>query len=79
LLNDPDMCPVDLRDSRWGYYYRLCQRDRYTFDTGSVETQVSYVSFVKDDARLLIATTKFMSHARNRNQSERGSNFFPIG
>jgi WD40 repeat protein len=28
LLEDADVCPPDLRDFVWGYYYRLCKRER---------------------------------------------------
>jgi WD40 repeat protein len=35
LLEDVHRCPEDLRDFTWGYYYRLCKRDRATLaDTG---------------------------------------------
>jgi WD40 repeat protein len=30
LLRDPERCPEDLRDFAWGFYYRLCRRDRLT-------------------------------------------------
>jgi WD40 repeat protein len=30
LLRDPERCPEGLRDFTWGFYYRLCRRDRLT-------------------------------------------------
>jgi WD40 repeat protein len=30
LLRDGECCPPDLRDFTWGFYYRLCKRDRFT-------------------------------------------------
>jgi WD40 repeat protein len=35
LLNDPQRCPVYLRDFTWGYYHRLCKRDRLTLPGNS--------------------------------------------
>src|SRR5262249_17849329 len=30
LLDDTNACPLDLRDFSWGFYYRLCKRERLT-------------------------------------------------
>jgi WD40 repeat protein len=36
LLEDASRCPEDLRDFTWGFYYRICRRDRLTLPrTGS--------------------------------------------
>jgi WD40 repeat protein len=50
LLQDLHCCPCDLRDFTWGFYYRLCKRDRFTL-VGHTEP-VKSVAFSPDGKTL---------------------------
>src|SRR5262249_40410638 len=51
LLEDRDACPVDLRDSAWGYYYHACRRWRGSALTGHTKEALC-VAFSPDGKTL---------------------------
>src|SRR5207245_9620587 len=63
LLEDANHCPPDLRDFTWGYYHRLCKRDRLTFVAH--QGPVRALSLTPDGKTLA-------SLGRNRDPAQRG-------
>jgi WD40 repeat protein len=54
LLDDPDVCPPDLRDFAWGMYHRLCRTERRIIRIP--EGDAAAVGFAPDGRRVWVRT-----------------------